>query len=150
MACMPHNFPCSSPCCCCCGLSFISFLISLRHFLFGFALFRHRFLSLSLAWPAFYLLLSVPLVSCQLLAWPCGHSTVRIARNRERERMRTRMRKIHKKLLDFSYTFFPDIGREGGARDLRLNCFCMHMPDAWMDGRWMDVRCSHTHRHTYM
>lgn len=28
--------------------------------------------------------------------------------------MRKRMRKIHKKLLDFSYTFFPDIGREGG------------------------------------
>lgn len=21
----------------------------------------------------------------------------------------------------------------------------MHMPDAWMDGRWMDVRCPHTH-----
>lgn len=56
-----------------------------------------------------------------------------------------RMRKIHKKLLDFSYTFFPDIAREGGARNLRLNCFCMHMPDAWMDGRWMDVRCPHTH-----
>lgn len=64
------------------------------------------------------------------------------------------MRKIHKKLLDFSYTFFSDIGREGGREGGKKprTKLLLYAYAGCLDGWTMDVRTlpTHTHIRTHM